>query len=94
MPLQRRLPKRGFRNPTRRVFAVVNLGDLAVFPTGTVVDAAALRARGLVKRRLPIKVLGDGALAHGLTVRAHAFSARAKERIAAAGGSAEVVVDV
>jgi len=91
MPLQRRLPKRGFRNPFRRVFSVVNLRDLAGFPAGAVVDVAALRERGLTKRRQPVKVLGEGELAHALTVRVHGFSERAKERILAAGGSAEVV---
>ena len=91
MPLQRRLPKRGFRNPFRRVFSVVNLRDLAGFPEGTVVDVVALRERGLARRKQPVKVLGEGELAHALTVRVHGFSERAKERILAAGGSAEVV---
>lgn len=91
MPLQRRLPKRGFRNLFRRVFSVVNLRDLAEFPAGAVVDVAALRERGLARRKQPVKVLGEGELSHALTVRAHAFSERAKERIVAAGGSAEVI---
>jgi large subunit ribosomal protein L15 len=91
MPLQRRLPKRGFRNPFRVPYAVVNVGALAVFPAGATVDEAELRGRGLVRRRGPIKVLGDGKLPYALTVRAQAFSARARERIAAAGGRAEVV---
>lgn len=90
MPLQRRLPKRGFRSPFRREFAIVNLRDLARFPADSVVDPAALRARGLVKGRRPVKVLGQGELPHALTVRVHAVSGRAKERIAAAGGSVEV----
>jgi large subunit ribosomal protein L15 len=91
VPLQRRLPKRGFRNPFRTVFAVVNVRDLAGFDAGSVVDVAALRARGLVKGKRPVKVLGDGALDRALTVRVQAFSAHAKEQIAAAGGNAEVV---
>jgi large subunit ribosomal protein L15 len=91
MPLQRRLPKRGFHNPFRHEFAVVNLGELADFPAGSVVDLAALRERGLVKRRKPVKVLGDGELGHALTVRVHAYSAKAKERIVAAGGTAEII---
>lgn len=92
MPLQRRLPKRGFHNPFRREMAVINLGRLeAAFESGAVVDAAALVAKGLVRGKLPIKVLGQGTLSKALTVKAHAFSAAAKERIAAAGGSAEVV---
>ena len=91
MPLQRRLPKRGFRNIFRQPFSVVNLRDLAAFPSGAVVDVAVLRERGLVRRRQPVKVLGEGELGQALTVRVQAFSGRAKERIAAAGGSAEVV---
>jgi large subunit ribosomal protein L15 len=92
MPLQRRLPKRGFRNPFRREFSVVNLSRLeAAFEGGAVVDAAALAARGLVRAGQPVKVLGQGALTKALTVKAHAFSASAQARIAAAGGSAEVI---
>ena len=92
MPLQRRLPKRGFHNPFRRAFAVVNLGRLeAAFESGAVVDAAALAAHGLVRAGLPVKVLGTGELSKALTVKAHAFSESAKTRIAAAGGSAEVI---
>ena len=91
MPLQRRLPKRGFRNIFRRRFSVINVGDLGRFPAGSVVDVAALRERGLVKGPHPVKVLGEGEVGHAFTVRVHAFSARAKERIVAAGGAAEVV---
>jgi large subunit ribosomal protein L15 len=91
MPLQRRLPKRGFHNPFRREYAVVNLDDLAHFPAGSVVDVPALETRGLVKRGRLVKVLAGGALGHALTVRAHAFSAAAKERIVGAGGGVEVV---
>jgi large subunit ribosomal protein L15 len=85
------VPKRGFRNPLRQVFSVVNLRDLAGFPAGAVVDLAALRERGLARRGRPVKVLGEGELDRALTVRVNAFSGRAKERILAAGGSAEVV---
>jgi len=92
MPLQRRLPKRGFHNPFRREYSVVNLSRLeAVFEGGAVVDASALVAHGLVRAGKPIKVLGQGELTKPLTVKAHAFSASAKERIAAAGGSTEVI---
>src|ERR1700690_801690 len=84
MPLQRRLPKRGFRNPFRREFSVVNLCRLeATFDGGAVVDAAALAARGLVRAGLPVKVLGQGELTKALTVKAHAFSAAAQARITA-----------
>jgi large subunit ribosomal protein L15 len=92
MPLQRRLPKRGFHNPFRRQFAIVNLARLeASFESGAVVDAESLVARGLVRAGLPVKVLGGGELHKALSVKAHAFSESAKARIAAAGGSAEVI---
>jgi large subunit ribosomal protein L15 len=91
MPLQRRLPKRGFRPVSRVAYAIVNLGQLAAFPAGTTVGPDELRARRLVRGRGPIKCLADGALPHALTVRVHAFSAKAREQIAAAGGTAEVL---
>jgi large subunit ribosomal protein L15 len=92
MPLQRRLPKRGFHNPFRRAVSIVNLGRLeAAFEGGAVVDVAALVARGLARAGLPVKVLGQGELKKALTVKAHAFSEAAKARITAAGGSAEVI---
>jgi len=81
--------------PFRTHTIPVNLEALAGFEAGTVVDVAALEARGLVKgnanRRWPVKVLGDGELDRALTVRVHAFSATAKAKIEAAGGTAEVV---
>ena len=91
MPLQRRLPKRGFRPVGRVPYAIVNLGQLAAFPAGSTVGPDELRARGVVRGRGPIKCLADGALPHALTVKAHAFSAKAREQIAAAGGTAEVL---
>ena len=92
MPLQRRLPKRGFHNPFRKEYEIVNLKELSRFPAGTVVDVAALRDAGLVKRgRLGVKVLGQGALDRALTVRAHHYSLSAKSKIEAAGGKAEVI---
>ena len=92
MPLQRRLPKRGFHNPFRRTYSVINLARLeAVFESGAVIDASVLIERGLARAGRPIKILGQGDLSKALTVKAHAFSASAKERIAAAGGSAEVI---
>jgi large subunit ribosomal protein L15 len=95
MPLYRRLPKRGFKSPFRREFAVVNLADLARrFPQGGEVTPEVLAGAGLVRggRRL-VKVLGEGALPAGvpLTVRAHAFSKAAAEKIQATGGRAEVL---
>jgi len=91
MPLQRRLPKRGFRPVSKERWTIVNLGQLGVFPVGSTVGPDELRARGIARGQHPVKCLGDGALAHALTVRAHAFSASAKERIAAAGGTVEVI---
>lgn len=93
MPLQRRLPKRGFRNPQRQEYAEVTLRVLeAKFPPGSVVDPQTLVDQGIVKRRqLPIKVLATGVVTKPLVVRAHAFSAKAKEVIESVGGSAEVI---
>lgn len=93
MPLQRRLPKRGFRNPFRQAFSVVNIGQLEDrFDAGTVVDGEALRTAGLVSHlRFPIKILADGMLTKSLTVKADRFSAAAKMKLEAAGGTAEVV---
>lgn len=92
MPLQRRLPKRGFRNPFRREYAVVNLKQLeARFEAQAVIDPEALVAKGLVSRGRLVKILGDGELTRAVTVKAHAFSGKARERIAAAGGQTEVI---
>ena len=93
MPLQRRLPKRGFHNPFRQEFSVVNLSTLEErFESGATIDAEALRACGVIHTlRQPIKILGDGTLSKALTVKADKFSASAKQKLEAAGGSAEVV---
>lgn len=93
MPLQRRLPKLGgFTNRNRVEFTPVNIERLNSFERGAVVDPTAMAARGLVrKRRAPVKILGRGELQVGLTVRAHAFSASAREKIERAGGQAEVI---
>jgi large subunit ribosomal protein L15 len=91
MPLQRRLPKRGFRPVRREEYAIVNLGQLAAFDAGSTVGPEELLARRLVHRGRRIKCLADGTLGHALTVRVHAFSAKAREQIAAAGGTAEVL---
>jgi large subunit ribosomal protein L15 len=90
MPLQRRLPKRGFRNPDKQLFAVVNLETLeAKFEAGSTIDPQALLSRGLVRGGREVKVLGDGKLSKALTVKAHRFSRSAREGITAAGGTAE-----
>lgn len=92
-PLQRRLPKRGFTNaPFKRVLAEVNVEALNRFDDDTDVTPELLRDQGLVKGRWDgIKVLGGGELSRRLTVRAHAFSRSAVEKIQAAGGKAEVI---
>jgi len=93
MPLHRRVPKRGFTNPFRVEYAVVNLDTLAeVFDAGSDVTPELLRERGLVRdKRALIKVLGRGDVTKKLTVRAHKFSGTAAQKIAAAGGVAEVI---
>ena len=92
MPLQRRVPKRGFNNIFAEEWAEVNVSALEVFEDGAVVDAAALNEKGIVKKAsLPVKVLGNGKLTKKLTVKLNAFSASAAEKINAAGGKAEVI---
>ena len=93
MPLHRRIPKRGFHNLFRVEYAVVNLDVLAErFEAGTVITPELLRERGLVHgTSRPIKVLARGDVAKTLTVKAHKFSGKAAEKIAAAGGSVEVL---
>jgi large subunit ribosomal protein L15 len=96
MPLHRRVPKRGFHNPFRVEYEVVNLDTLeAKFDAGVIVTPELLQERGLMpwgaKRR--VKVLGRGEIVKALTVRAHKFSGKAAEKIAAAGGRAEAVLD-
>ena len=89
MPLQRRIPKRGFNNIFATRYATINVGSLSKFEDGAVVDAAALKEAGLVKKTYDgIKVLGNGSIDKKLTVKAAKFSASAKEKIEAAGGSA------
>ncbi len=90
MPLQRRLPKRGFKNPFRKEWAVVNLRDLAGFEAGSVVDAAALLRAGRVRNlRDGVKLLGEGEIQTALTVRVDKVSRGARAKIEAAGGRVE-----
>jgi large subunit ribosomal protein L15 len=93
MPLHRRVPKRGFHNQFHVEYAVVNLDVLSQrFEADTVVTPDLLRERGVIHgMRQPIKILGRGDIAKKLTVRAHKFSGKAAEKIAAAGGAAEVI---
>jgi large subunit ribosomal protein L15 len=96
MPLSRRIPKRGFRRlqkneQARDRFTEVNIGKLAGFADGTMIDPAMLVDRGLARPGRKIKVLGGGELKNNLSVRAHAFSGSAREKIVAAGGSADLI---
>ena len=91
MPLQRRVPKRGFNNIFAKEYSIVNVSALEVFEDGAVVNAAALAEKGLIKSaNESVKVLGNGELTKKLTVTATAFSASAAEKIQKAGGSVEV----
>jgi large subunit ribosomal protein L15 len=92
MPMQRRLPKRGFSPLQRTEYAIVNLGQLDVLESGTVVDLELLVKCGLVNKVLDgVKVLAKGDLTKSLTVKAHKFSAAAREKIIAAGGTIEEI---
>jgi large subunit ribosomal protein L15 len=90
MPIQRRTPKRGFKNPGRVAYQVVAVGRLAEAPANAVVDAAWLRSQKLVRRPGPIKLLAGGDLKVALTVKVDAASASARKAIEAAGGTVEV----
>ncbi|MEO0074439.1 MAG: 50S ribosomal protein L15 [candidate division WOR-3 bacterium] len=89
MPFYRRIPKRGFRQPGRIEYALVNLDELADLDTDTI-TVELLRERGLVRSRLPVKVLGRGEPGRAMTVVAHAFSDSARAKLEKAGGRAEV----
>jgi len=94
MPLQRRLPKKGFTPLVRKEFAIVNTGALEIFPEGTRVDPATLRAAGLVRQvRDGVKILGSGDLTRRLDVVAHAFSDTARKKIEAAGGTVTAILE-
>ena len=91
MPLSRRLPKRGFHNPFREEYSIINLGSLERFEAGAVIDLEGFRSTGLVRgRKKKVKILAKGELTKALTIKAHAFSAQAREKITALGGTAEV----
>lgn len=93
MPLSRRLPKVGFDNRWKKVYSVVNLGDLERFEEGTVVTVELLKETGVISKIEPygLKVLGDGALTKKLTVQAAKFSKSAVEKLEKLGGKAEVL---
>lgn len=93
MPLQRRIPKRGFNNIFAKEYAAINISALErVFKDGDTVDTEALKNAGVIKQELDgVKILGNGEISKKLTVKAHAFSASAKQKIEEAGGKAEVI---
>lgn len=91
-PMSMRIPKlKGFRNPNKESFAIVNLAALSKFPAGSLVTPEELRKRGLIKHQGRVKVLAEGGLDRALTVHAHAFSEGARAKIESAGGTAEVI---
>lgn len=91
MPIQRRLPKRGFRNMFKKEFSIVNTRDLNRFTAGTSVDAEALKAAGIVSTgSKPVKLLGQGELNVAVDVKVSAVSKSARQKVEAAGGSVEV----
>ncbi len=92
-PLYRRIPKRGFNNKNFETkYAVINLSDLDVFQDGDVVTPEVLKEKGIIKKQLSgIKVLGNGELAHKITIKAHRFSSAAVTKIESKGGKAEVI---
>ena len=92
MPLSRRLPKFGFWSPFRTEYTVVNVGDLAKrFKDGDTIDPEALKNAGMVRAKLPVKILASGEISIKLTVKAHKFSKAAAKKIEGAGGSVEVL---
>jgi large subunit ribosomal protein L15 len=91
MPLQRRLPKRGFTNVFKKKFQIVNLCDLSRVSGATVISPQTMKEAGLIKKaHLPVRILGQGDLKAGVTVQASTFSRKALEKIREAGGKAEV----
>jgi len=92
MPLQRRIPKRGFHNPFKKKYALINVGQLEALDAGSEVSPELLCDRGLVRSLGDgVKILGNGSLSKALTVKAHGFSSKAKEKIEAAGGRVEAL---
>jgi len=92
MPLQRRLPKRGFTNIFKKRYAIININNLNRFEPEAILDPEALKEAGLVKSiKDGVKLLGDGAISHPIVIRVHKASKTAKEKIEAAGGRVEIL---
>jgi large subunit ribosomal protein L15 len=92
MPLQRRVPKRGFKNPFKKRFALVNVGQLEVFEPGSEISPEILHSQGIVRSKTDrVKLLGNGILSKALTVKVHGFSSTAREKIETSGGRVESI---
>jgi large subunit ribosomal protein L15 len=91
MPLQRRLPKRGFRSPFKKHFAIIHIRDLNRFPKDTLVEPDLLRQSGLLKKEELVKLLGDGELQHPLIIRVHRVSKTALKKVESISGRVEVI---
>lgn len=92
MPLTRRLPKRGFANPLRKKWTIVNLSDLIRFKEGSTVDIQTLRQSGLLKGKCDgVKILGKGTISHPLVLRVDRISRSAREKIESSGGKVEII---
>lgn len=91
MPLQRRLPKRGFHSPFKKHFAIIHVRDLNRFPKDTLVDSHLLIQSGLLKKEEPVKLLSDGELQHPLTIRVHHASKAALKKVEGVSGKVEVI---
>ncbi|MBN2541684.1 50S ribosomal protein L15 [bacterium] len=89
MPFQRRIPKKGFKNPNRTEFNIINVKNLNIFEDGDEITPQVLKEKGLIKAKGPIKLLGDGVLKKNLKVKLEAISKSAKEKITGAGGTVE-----
>ncbi len=92
MPLQRRLPKRGFHNPFHKIFQIVNVKDLSRFPAGADVNMKSLLEAGLVRKKsVPVKLLGEGDIDRPIKIEVHACGKRAKELVEKAGGEVRII---
>lgn len=93
MPLYRRLPKRGFTNPFKKIYSLVNIEKLNVFEDGTVITPEMLKEAGIIRKieKNGVKILGEGNLEKKITIQAHKFTQSATEKIEAAGGKVEVI---
>jgi len=92
MPIQRRVPKKGFSNRFRQEFNLVNIWQIANYPAGTEITPEFLRQKNIIKKELPVKLLGVGEIKVPLVVRVHKVSKSAKEKIEKAGGKVEVLI--